>query len=485
MSNALHELVRREYEKAADYNARIGLDATVKNNENFFIGKQWEGVTSNGLPTPVFNFLKRVVLFTVASLTSSNTKISASAIGAAGDGDADAVSALNLEFERLFEQNHMGAQIREFLRNSAVDGDGCIYAYWDADAKTGGGARGAIVTEILENTRVHFGNPTDRRVQNQPYIIIETRELLDRARRRAKRYGGNADAIAPDGDASDDKVTVLLKMWKDPDTGAVFASESTLRATIRETWDMGLRNYPLVWLNWDYVRESYHGQAMLTGLIPNQIFVNKLFAMSMISLMTTAYPKIVYDKTRIAKWDNRVGAAIPIAGGDVNSVARIINPAQISPQIAQFIELAIGNTQTFLGATNAALGDVRPDNTSAIIALQKASAVPNEVTRQNLYQCIEDLGNIFLDFMCTHYGTRETTLDGKRKSFDYATLRDVSVTLKLDVGSSNYWSEIASMQTLDNLMRSGHLSLTDYLERVPDGYIPGRRELIEKLTVDN
>ena len=79
-------------------------------------------------------------------------------------------------------------------------------------------------------------------------------------------------------------------------------------------------------------------------LIPNQIFINKLFAMSMISLMTTAYPKIVYDKTRVPKWDNRVGAAIGINGGDVNSVAKIIDPAQISPQIAQFIQLAIDYT---------------------------------------------------------------------------------------------------------------------------------------------
>ena len=38
----------------------IDLYENVQTNENFFIGKQWEGVRSNGLPTPVFNFLKRV-----------------------------------------------------------------------------------------------------------------------------------------------------------------------------------------------------------------------------------------------------------------------------------------------------------------------------------------------------------------------------------------------------------------------------------------
>ena len=61
---------------------------------------------------------------------------------------------------------------------------------------------------------------------------------------------------------------------------------------------MGLTLYPITWFNWDYVQD-YHGQAVITGLIPNQVFINKLFAMSMISLMTTAYPKIVYDRDRV------------------------------------------------------------------------------------------------------------------------------------------------------------------------------------------
>jgi hypothetical protein len=45
-------------------------------------------------------------------------------------------------------------------------------------------------------------------------------------------------------------------------------------------------------------------------------------------------------------------AAIPVQGGDVKSVAKIIDPAQISPQIAQFIQMAVSDTQSNLGATN-------------------------------------------------------------------------------------------------------------------------------------
>ena len=92
---------------------------------------------------------------------------------------------------------------------------------------------------------------------------------------------------------------------------------------------------------------------------------------------------MVYDKTRIARWDSGVGKAIPVNGGDVSNVARAIDPAALSPQVSQFIELAISLTKEFMGATDAALGDTRPDNTCAIIALQKASSVPMELTKQN------------------------------------------------------------------------------------------------------
>ena len=481
-----HEVIWKAYEKALRFNEAVSLNETIRNNENFFVGKQWEGVEANGLPTPVFNFLKRVVLFTVPSLAAGNVKMAASPMDGARRETEGITNVVNEEFGRLFELNKMSSLTREFMRNAAVMGDGCLYTYWDADAPSGG----AIVTEVVENNRVFFGNPNDRKVERQPYIIISRRELVEEARERAKSNGVSTyTEIVSDEDArelpsqleADDKVTVLLKLWRE--NGKIHACESTRKSIIRPAWNTGLRLYPVTWMNWDYIQDSYHGQAMLTGLIPNQIFINKLFAMSMISLMTTAYPKVVYDKTRISRWDNRVGAAIPISGGDVHSVARIIDPAHISPQIAQFIELSVSYTQTFLGATRAALGDVRPDNTSAIIALQNASAVPNELTRQNFYQCIEDLGHVYLDFMSEYYGERTVHLRGtdEKQVFDFSKLRDARLSLQLDVGAASYWSEIASLQTLESLLAHGKIDVVDYLERIPNGYIARKQELLDKL----
>lgn len=506
------ETVWAEYEKGVDFKNQLNLYDTVRSNEDFYIGKQWEGVQSNGLPTPVFNFIKRIILFLVASTSTDNIKMSAAPLSSTGSNTSVEMervcTIVNAQFEALFEQNKLGKKIRTFMRNAAVDGDACIYTWFDPDVETGQTAKGAIRTELLENTRVIFGNPNCREVQSQPYIIVSRRELVSAVKRRAEQFGGSADTIRSDTDEANDrfdamidgKVTTLMRLWIDPEAKTLKAMETTKDTVIRPEWDTGQKLYPIVWMNWDYVQNCYHGQAAVTGLIPNQIFVNKIFAMTMISLMTTAYPKVVYDRTRIGKWDSRVGAAIGVNGGDVTNVAKAIDPAVISPQVSQFIELAISLTKEFMGATDAALGDTRPDNTSAIIALQKASSVPMELTKQELFQCIEDLGNIWLDLMRTYYGARfvevspseaeqqamasiglTQAMGSKPVLFDFSVLERIPLSLKLDVGGSAYWSEIAQMNTLDNLLMQGQISVIDYLERVPNGYISNQQELIQTL----
>lgn len=501
------EQVQAEYQKMLGYNTAVNLDETVRANENFFIGKQWEGVDAKGLPTPVYNFLKQVVLFSVANITTDNIKMQATPLACERTPeDVERVAEIvNKEFDRLFEFNRVPNLVREYMRNAAVDGDSCLFTFWDDTVDAGFGLRGGIRTEIVDNMRVGFGNTACRDPQKQPYILIERREMTKELRRAAQEAGNPRwNDIQPDNENhntdsyknSSERSTVLLRMWKERKTGTVWACEVSGRVMLREPWDMGLRLYPVTWINWDYIPDSYHGQALVTGLIPNQIFVNKLFAMSMISLMTSAFPRTVYDKTRIPKWNNAVGAAIGVNGGDVSGVAKIIDPAQISPQIAQFIQTSVDYTRQFLGATSAALGETRPDNTSAIIALQRAASIPSEITKQNLYKSIEDLGRIYLDFMAAYYGKRKVQVSmpdvgadilafaGKDPEeletvlFDYGILNDMPMALKLDVGASSYWSEMASVQTLDNLLMQDKITIEEYLERIPDGYIPKRQELI-------
>lgn len=515
MKKPTPELVYKRYDNGVSFNTQINLYDTVKENENFFIGKQWEGVESNGLPTPVFNFLKRVTLFQIATISSNNLSMQATPLNSTSRyelGDLEQVTdVLNKQFAELFERNKIVTKVREFMRNAAVDGDGATYSWFDPDMETGQEAKGGIVTEIIENTRIIFGNPNERNVQEQPYVIIPMRKQVEYVKNLAEKNGirkDDIDSIKADSEAydnkmdalTDDRVSMYVYLYRDFDTGTIHSYKCTQNVELEADKDTELKFYPITWMNWDYIQDCYHGQALISQLLPNQKFVNKAFAMAMISLMTTAYPKIVYDKTRIPKWDSRVGAAIGVNGGDMNSIAKIIDPAQISPQIGQFIDLAVNYTQNFMGASDAALGDTRPDNTSAIIALQRASNAPLELVKLNMYESIEDLGRIYLDMMRVYYGTRYVQVkflskqemnnqplgmslqnEEFNKPFDFSILNEIPMSLKLDVGASSYWSEITTVQTLDNLLMQGKIELVDYLERIPEGYVSKKQELIDKL----
>lgn len=515
MKKPTPELVYKRYDKGVSFNTQINLYDTVKENENFFIGKQWEGVESNGLPTPVFNFLKRVTLFQIATISSNNLSMQATPLSSTsryGLSQLEQVTdVINKQFAELFERNKIVTKVREFMRNAAVDGDGATYSWFDPEMDTGQEAKGGIVTEIIENTRIIFGNPNERNVQEQPYVIIPMRKQVEYVKNLAEKNGArkdDIDSIKADSEAydnkmdalTDDRVSMYVYLYRDFDTGTIHSYKCTQNVELEADKDTELKYYPITWMNWDYIQDCYHGQALISQLLPNQKFVNKAFAMAMISLMTTAYPKIVYDKTRIPKWDSRVGAAIGVNGGDMNSIAKIIDPAQISPQIGQFIDLAVNYTQNFMGASDAALGDTRPDNTSAIIALQRASNAPLELVKLNMYESIEDLGRIYLDMMRVYYGRRYVQVKFLSKQemnnqplgmsiqdanfntpFDFSILNEIPMSLKLDVGASSYWSEITTVQTLDNLLMQGKIELVDYLERIPEGYVSKKQELIDKL----
>lgn len=499
------------YRQGLDFNNQINLEETVKSNRNFAIGKQWEGVNANGLPQPVFNILKRVTGFIVASNTTDNLKVNVTPLANSPDTKEfiEPSRVVNEECDALMEHNRVPSLVREFARNAAVDGDGCIYTFWDPDVECGNGVMGAVKSEIVDNTRVFFGNPNDKGVQTQPYIQIANREFVRTVKIRAKANGSSDwQSIMPDSDESvaqdtvkmvDNKCTVILTLWKSEKDGSIWAYESTENCEIRKPWSLGIRLYPICWLNWDIVANCYHGQAMISGLIPNQIFINKAWAMSMLSIMRTAWPKVVFDKTRISKWDNRVGGAIGINGGDVNSVAKIIDPASIDPQIAQFISLAVQQTEESLGATASALGEGKAYNTSAILSLQRAAATPTELTKQNLYAAVEDLFRIYVEFMANYYGIRKVDMEAPQEvqqaqmfagvkvedeiavDFNFEMLKQYPMLLNIDVGGSSYYSEIAAMQTLDNMVMAGLITLPQYLERIPDAYFPKRRALIAEL----
>ena len=487
--------VWEEYQRGERYNNAVELYDKVNRNENFMIGKQWEGVNAPDLPKPVLNIAKRVTAYFISMIVSDDVGVSVTPYGSDMEPFAKALEA---EVSRVIELDDMRPKNREIVRNAAVDGDGFLYFYFDPDAPGGMDARGRIRSEVVDNTRVMFGNPYSSDLQGQPYILISQRRQTGAVRDEASANGvpeWERDRIEPDEDADrygedkgdpDDLVTVVIRLWKDKN-GEVWAMKSTQDVVIRKAWNLKYKRYPLAVMRWDKIKNSYHGQAAMTEIIPNQIQINQLFGMAIQSVKTNAFPRIFYDMSKIQNWTNRVGQAIAVSGNPNEAVASNFRGADMSAQVVQIIDSLTQKTMEFMGASDSALGNVKPDNTSAIIAVPKAAAMPLELQRMEFYRFFEDCVRVMVDIITTDYAPRPVrveTEDGAEveQYIDYTMYDSANLDLKVDVGAASYWSELMQIQTLDNLFEKGILNdAVMYLEGIPDQYIKGKNKIIAKL----
>ena len=549
------------YELGRSYNERLSPSqyTLVETNTEFFIGNQWLRLPNTpamrGLPKPVFNILKRVASLFIASLTSSATTLHVEPLAYYDgsnrtDPDHDAVRFANAELDSLLEKFKFEYRLRDALFDGAASGDYCAHFWFDpealpyGDAFGDGESRGEIRMELVDGVNVLFGNPNDRRVQEQPYLLVVGRDTVGRLREEAERSRKNGTGGEPERVSSDNENDRMpgggrIESGDEGDSGkapkgekeepyldaqgvrrsrrveTVYVTKATRGAVIYKDVDTGLSLYPLAWGNWEKQKNQYHGRALVTGLLPNQIFINSLFATAMRHMQLMAFPKTVYNADLISAWDNEIGQAIGVhglqPGSGVGDVAANLSPAEMSGQIFALIDKVMAYTKECLGATDAQMGNVKPDNTSALMVLQTNAEVPLENIRANLYEWVEDIGAILLDMMGTYYGLRKVVvertlsepvigpdglpaLDGTTgqmrtreerrrvvEEFDFSQFKRLWLNLRVDVGATSYFSEIAMTQTLDNLRREGALDLIQYLERLPDRMIPKKEQLLEEL----
>lgn len=481
----------------------------VDTNWEMFKGNQYvNSGTDDGLPRPVFNIIKRIITFFVASLTTSPVKIYFSQLAKKPGSNVDDVDmlVLNAEMEAFSERIKLNSKVRDMYKDGALTGDFALHLYMDADKKPYGGAFSDIIGEIccdvVDGTNVYFGNPNNKDTQSQPYILVTGRDMVADLQAEYNAFQKDKQELTADNDneyqAGNDakieienldgtgKATYVLmyekKKQKDGST-KVFVSKSIKDVVIYDNIDTGLSLYPVVFDNWERQKNNYHGLALCTTIIPNQIFINRMFAMAMKNLMDTAFPKAIYDKNRLSGWSNRVGVAIPIEnmapGENISNVARYLEPGTMSPQIIQMINLAWDYTKESLGGNDAMMGLVNPELASgaAISVTAKQAAVPLTTPKNNMYDALESLGNIFLDMVVNLYGERPVIVDNELEDgskekivvmYDFSKLKDVYLSTKVDVGAITPYDEMADRMTYENFLKEGLITFEEFIDAYPD-----------------
>jgi hypothetical protein len=497
------------YDNGRGYKSTLDLYDIVEENERFYIGDQWHGLNAPHIIKPVLNYTKRTVSMLVAKICSDD--IAARITPFLTNEKSEEISKMiGREVDKIVELQNVKKLCKRGCRNAAVDGDGCIYTFWDADAPTGQDAKGMISAELIDNINVIFANPHTTDVQGQRYIIIARRLPVEDVRDRAEKYGikkDERDSIVSDSDShqgeqEDGGLCTLLTVLFKKD-GTVHAVECTEKVIVRKEWDLELRRYPIAWFPWEQRRSSMHGVSPVTSMIPNQIAVNKIWAGLIRVIERMGFPIMLLNRTFAekderggTKWRGTPGSILEIASPsaeiDVRRVASYLEGAPINPSITQISDSLVAQTRDTVGTNDATSGNVRPDNASAIIALQTADTVPLELIRQNYCDWIEELYRNIVDMIAANYGNRaveweETDPDtGKPTNmmqvYDFDTLDYENLRINVDIGAASMWSEITQMDAINSIFTSGIMDDLSrfklYLETIPDKYVPNKAKLL-------
>ena len=512
------------YEKGVQYNSAFRRNKdyyeAVKVWHDFYNGDQWEGVKgSSDLPKLVFNYVRRIVDFKIASLTSSDISVSVEPLENTPTNEQtveeDSTDFVNNEIKNIFEKWNFRTLKKRALRRAGITGDMCAHITFNAEAKPFRGfapnVLGEMEIELIDATNVYFGNSNIKNVSKQPYVIIVGRDTVQNLQEEAKRFKTQGDNVRSDNDTqyqltdfaetevesvdiekeSDGKAKYIYYYYKKKvgEDTHVFVTKCTKDTIIYEDIDTEYSDYPVAFANWYELENTYHGRGEVEGICPNQIAINRMFAMIVYHQMMTAFPTAVYDKDVISNWSNEIGTAFALSnmnGRSLKDVAGYLEPANMSEYIIKVIDLAIQYTKDCMGVSDASLGNINPENTSAILAVQKSTAVPLENIKDNLYDFVEQIVRIMIDVMGTKYGERPVIItdeSGNRTiaNYDFSQLKNLDLHVGIDVGESSYYSEISMLQTLDNLLQGQYIEFVDYLERIPNEMFPKKAEYISKI----
>ncbi len=492
----------RLYEAGMAYKRRIGLYETVRRNERFYRGEQWQ-TEGDGLPRPVFNLVRRIVDHLIGSAAPSELSIHYTderlpflETAALREQVANALSLLNRNAAYRWTQNRMYELCQRVLLEAALTGDGIFYCWWDSSCNCGQPFCGDIRTEVIPNTTLFLADPERADIQSQDYILLSGRASVESLRREASEAGLSKAEIAriqPDEENGlngaplpdeSRKATYLIRFYRV--NGEVVFEKSTRTVTLRSA-ETGLKYYPFAYFNWTPVRNSCHGSSPVSEMIPNQKYINSAYAMVMKHMTDTAFSKVIYDKSRIPEWSNEVGEAIAaMGGGNVSDAVSVLGVGQLQEGYLELINDVIDNTKSMMGATESALGDERANNTSAILALQEASRISLRQVESRLNRCIGELAAIWADMLCT-YSPPERLLpipsDGgvSAEQIDYRLLRGELLHATAESNKIDRYTPAATVALLDHLLDEGHITVTQYLEHLPNGCISDKNALLQSL----
>jgi len=504
----------RRFERGKAYIYQKGLIAATNKNWNFYSGNQWEGLQTGGEELPMFNFIKPTIKYKVSTVSQNNMVANFS--DAEGREDLQPVyEKLNTMFTACWEKANMDLELWATIKDSAVTGDGVQYY----------GTKNVSDMERIPNTNIMYGDESEPKIQNQPYIILWQRRSVKDVKAEALLNGvpeeeiasivpdeetqdmiGNTDELEATQDRGESKVTCIIHMEKKNGVvhvckctkTVVYEPEHPIQVMMPNIEDLenptpgrGLTLYPIVKIAWEDFPNDARGISEVKQLIPNQLEINKTLARRSQIIKLTAFPRLAYDSNAIANPEDleKVGVPIEVTSGGVQSVNQMIsylNPAQSNNDAKNYADDILKNSQELSGAGETAMGNINLNRVaaSAVLAVRDQAALPLNEQVAKMKTFVEDLAKLWVEIWAVYNPngfevtmTHVDELTGQEKTYiDQITKEDLDAMkpdIRIDTSQDNPWTKEAEQTWLDGVLDKQYITFEEYIEASPDhGIIP-------------
>lgn len=511
-----------EYQKTKEYQNSMGFTTDFPEIVRFKEGDQWPAPTkkTKNFPRPVFNITEMFIKNKRAAVTNQDLEISFSPLEVDENTKemAEAGAEAYTDFSKILWENVDQNELNNELVDDAITvGTGILHYYWD-DSVEGGSSLayiGDLKGEVIDVLSIGVGNPREKNIQKQPFIILESHPTLKEVQELAKKEGITGyeyDLIKPDNyDASYDsekkakdneEVTVLTKYFKKD--GSVHYSKSTQTVMIVEDRELTpivedefnelgeliqrpkITLYPVVALTYKRRKKSFYGIGEAQDIIPINKLLNQFYGMESLGVIRTGNPYVLVKNNALKQpLTNEPGQTIIDhyeGGGDG---VKFMQPPNFSQEFSKLSSEIFEMARTLTGNTDVSTGEVIGANmpASAIIALQNQAKVPIKEFQSRFFSAMKEVGDIWCQFYKTFYSTARNmsveTDDGMEtqifRGTDYAGT-DFKTKVEVTVSSDK---ESLAMSVLENMKAAGDIDKYQYVELAPDSAIPFKAKIKE------
>lgn len=451
--------------------------------EKYYLGEQWQGEENRG-EKPVFNIIKRICDYVISTLSGKEFSISYSLEGAPisiqkNESFIRALSVLGKHVSYKNDSETLGKLVFSLARDAVIYGTGILYTHWDSSVISGGGYMGEPVTDVIEPYRVFPGDVCEPSVERQTCFLIKGRSTVSALSSEAALHGRDIKKKLSDANGGEESIDLYIMLCKE--NGSVRFIKESCGILISEG-DTGLSRFPIAVFTPTPKRNSFFGVSYVKGIIPNQRYINTSYSMLMKHMQDTAFSKVIYDKSRIPEWTGEPGVAIGAhGGGNLSDCVSVVGCGRLEDGYVELTKDIAERTKELYGATETALGNVEPTNTSAIMAVKEAAEGQLRGCVILLVSALEAQAEIWADVICTYFGDGRSApvSSASEENARLSILKEYLPRCRVTVNDRSKFGSSVALSVLDKLLEHGAISPSEYIKRLPDGIISDKASLIE------